>query len=492
MSASGPVLFQFFHWYSPNDGTLWTELTSCVPELAKIGIAAVWFPPCCKAMGGVHDVGYGSYDLFDLGEFDQKGTVRTKYGTKAELVRAVKAVRRAGMQAYADIVLNHKLGADAEEEFVAQAVDCNNRLQVVEDWHTVKGWTHFTFPGRKGKYSKAEWHWWHFNAVNSEASNAGNGQILLFEGKTFAPDVCGAYGNDDYLMGCDIDQHHPEVVEELRFWGQWFFETTGFNGLRLDGVKHISCHFYRQWLADLREHFGGNFLFTVAEYWSGDLGELEAYLREFGEPLSLFDVPLHYNFHRASKEGRSFHLNEIFDNTLVKAHPMQAVTFVENHDTQPFQSLASPIAEWFKPLAYALILLRESGYPCIFYADYYGAKYREGDNEVELASHRFLIDRYLKARQEFGYGEQRDYFDHTTCIGWARLGDEDHPGAMAVVMSSGDDGFKTMHVARPHVVFCDATGHVEAEIITDGAGNANFPCKGGSVSVWVQRSGKSK
>ena len=56
------ALFQSFHWYTPNDGSFWDN-------------------PACKGIGGINDVGYGIYDLFDFDEFDQKGTVRTKYGT---------------------------------------------------------------------------------------------------------------------------------------------------------------------------------------------------------------------------------------------------------------------------------------------------------------------------------------------------------------------------------------------------------------------------
>ncbi len=42
-------------------------------------------PPAFK---GTPNDGYEVYDLFDLGEFDQKGTVRTKYGLKEEYLRA--------------------------------------------------------------------------------------------------------------------------------------------------------------------------------------------------------------------------------------------------------------------------------------------------------------------------------------------------------------------------------------------------------------------
>ena len=77
----------------------------------------------------------------------------------------------------------------------------------------------------------------------------------------------------------------------------------------------------------------------------------------------------------------------------MKENPLLAVTFVDNHDSQPGQALASWVADWFKPLAYALILLRRDGYPCVFYGDYFGNE----DPEHALVSHRKLIDDFLAA-----------------------------------------------------------------------------------------------
>jgi alpha-amylase len=119
-----PVMMQFFHWYTPSDGRLWGELECKARSLADAGFTSVWLPPCYKGKNGVSDVGYGAYDLFDLGEFDQMGTVRTKYGTLDGLRKAVEAVQNAGMRAYADVVLNHKDGADEEEEMNARRADC--------------------------------------------------------------------------------------------------------------------------------------------------------------------------------------------------------------------------------------------------------------------------------------------------------------------------------------------------------------------------------
>ena len=49
-----------------------------------------------------------SYDIWDLGEFDQKGAKRTKWGTKEDLLQAIKVAADKGIITYIDAVLNHK------------------------------------------------------------------------------------------------------------------------------------------------------------------------------------------------------------------------------------------------------------------------------------------------------------------------------------------------------------------------------------------------
>ena len=78
MSQVNGVMMQYFHWYSPADGSLWNQLEKSAKDLAKIGVTSLWLPPAYKATDGDSDAGYAVYDLFDLGEFDQKGSVRTK------------------------------------------------------------------------------------------------------------------------------------------------------------------------------------------------------------------------------------------------------------------------------------------------------------------------------------------------------------------------------------------------------------------------------
>lgn len=96
--------------------------------------------------------------------------------------------------------------------------------------------------------------------------------------------------------------------------------------------------------------------------------------------------------YQASKQGRDYDLSKILDGTLVQNHPTLAVTFVDNHDSQWGSSLESAVEDWFKPSAYALILLMKEGYPCIFYGDYYGVS---GNPPM----HRAIIDNLLEIRK---------------------------------------------------------------------------------------------
>jgi alpha-amylase len=491
MSDLNGVMMQYFHWYLPPDGSLWNQVAENAEHLAKIGVTSLWLPPAYKGLSGGFDVGYGVYDIFDLGEFDQKGSVRTKYGTKDEYVKAIKVARETGIRIYADIVLNHKMGADREEEIEATPFDPNNRNQPIGNLQKVKVWTHFTFPGRKGKYSELEWHWWHFDAVDYNAHNVQEKAVYLFKEKFFDGSVDLEKGSFAYLMGCDIDMQHPEVLDELRRWGEWYIDTTNIDGFRFDAVKHIKGEFFSTWLNQLRE-YSGKPLFAVGEYWSDNIEALHYFISITGGNVTLFDAPLHYNFTEASKAGNSYDLRQIFDNTLVQEQPTLAVTLVENHDSQPLQSLESVVESWFKPLAYALILLRREGYPCIFYADYYGAHYKDkgrdgNEYEIWLDSHQWIIDKFLLARQEYAYGEQYNYFDHANCIGWTRLGDNEHPGGMAVILSNGSEGTKWMEVGQPNRTYIDLTEHIKEPIATNDRGWAEFRCLGGSVSVWIPK-----
>ena len=314
-------------------------------------------------------------------------------------------------------------------------------------------------------------------------------------------------------MGSDLDYSHPEVAEDVLAWGKWLADTIPLKGIRFDAIKHYSEEFLRKFIVQMDETYGEGWFF-VGEFWKDSLDDMTHYLDRMGKKFSLFDAPLVYNFSQISQaEGAD--LRKVFDGTLVQSNPIAAVvgspsvlslfafpdlvehllttgiqTLVMNHDPQPYQALEAPINGWFKPLAYSLILLRDSGYPCVWYGDLYGIK---GEHPFPPSCGGALPSIAL-ARKLYAYGEQADYFDYETCIGWVRYGTWDRPFGCAVVLSNAGPGTKRMHVGEMHAgeTWTDVLGWETREIVIGQDGFADFICPGTSVSIWVNKKAEGR
>ena len=473
------TMMQYFEWYLPENGLHWDRCKAQAETLKKAGINMVWLPPAYKGAAGMASVGYDVYDTYDLGEFDQKGSVPTKYGTKDQYLAAVDTFQKNGIEVLADIVLNQRLGADSTEQIMVEQVLPTNRNQDISGKEQIEAWTKFDFSGRGDKYSAFHWNASHFSGTDwDEASKRGG--IFRIDGKTWNRDTDTENGNYDYLMGADLDTENPEVIEELTKWGKWYLDMVHMNGFRLDAVKHIGYDFYREWMKEMRA-YAGQPLFIVGEYWSSQMEKLTHYLEVTDHQLSLFDVPLHFKFMTASTSNGSFDMGSIFTDTLTGTDPDHSVMFVDNHDTQPGQALYSFIPEWFKPIAYALILMRKTGIPCVFYGDYYGILH-DGIKPV------IGLKRLIKTREKYAYGEQHDYFDHHSLVGYTREGDAEHAhSGVAVLCTDSISGSKRMYMGtglsgRKMRNIMDAEGKI---VEVDQNGWAEFSVDGGSVSVWV-------
>ncbi|MDO4670546.1 MAG: alpha-amylase [Aerococcus sp.] len=486
MTSENGVMMQYFEWYLPDDGTLLQQVKTEAPRLHEAGITHVWLPPQTKATGS-NDVGYGSYDLFDLGEFDQKGTVRTKYGTKAEYLAAIHALHDQDIAVYADVVLNHKAGADEKESFQAYPVNPDNREErQADEPMTIEAWTKFTFPGRGDTYSDFKWDWTCFSGVDYDERTGETGVYMIDgfkKGWAQPGHVDDENGNYDYLMFADIDYANENVVRHVNEWAEWFIQTTGVDGFRMDAAKHIDSAFMRQFIENIRQQSPD--FFAVGEYWKGDYSSLNEYMEQTNYALDLFDVPLAMHFKAASDGGGDYDLSHLLDDTVLVNNPTIAVTFVNNHDSELGQALENWVGGWFKPLAYAIILLEERGFPCVFYGDYYGIQ----GNQAEEGQ-QDVIDQLLALRRDRAYGEQTLYYDDPHCVGFTRHGDESHPDSgIAVIMSNSTGQEKTMNVGASHAgeTWIDALHHVEGERVIQDNGEGVFACLDGSVSVWTKK-----
>lgn len=196
-------MVQAFEWYIPpptrsDPTTHWQRLKPLLPSLAHLGTTHLWIPPACKA-AKPRGNGYDVYDLYDLGEFEQKGSTRTKWGSKSELGDMTEAAKEQhGIKVLFDAVLNHKTGADRKQRARATKVDERDRTKDSGREKEVEVWTGFEFPGRRGEYSRMKWGKEHFTGVDYDALSGESG-VWRLEWKTWAEDVDEELGNYDFL-----------------------------------------------------------------------------------------------------------------------------------------------------------------------------------------------------------------------------------------------------------------------------------------------------
>ena len=145
------------------------------------------------------------------------------------------------------------------------------------------------------------------------------------------------------------------------------------------------------------------------------------------------------------------------------------------------------VEDWFKPMAYAIILLRQEGYPCVFYGDY------KGIPTAKIKSKKRELDKLMKLRKNQAYGAQHDYFDDPNCIGWTREGDEEHKNSgMAVVISDGpvaqsiciSAGSLRDVISRMRWEMQNTTLRIDEE------GFGDFYVNRDAVAVWVHKENK--
>lgn len=121
VSAQNDVMMQAFYWDVPVDdvnknGTWWDNLSTKSDGMKAAGFTGLWIPAPSKGNFGIYDMGYGVFDHYDLGNYNQKGTIETRFGSRAELESMISTMHNKGIEVYADIILNHIYTGDSESE----------------------------------------------------------------------------------------------------------------------------------------------------------------------------------------------------------------------------------------------------------------------------------------------------------------------------------------------------------------------------------------
>ncbi|RMG67991.1 MAG: hypothetical protein D6715_03450, partial [Calditrichaeota bacterium] len=393
------VILQGFYWnthpgdVTTNQGLWWDTLATVASQLAEDGFYTVWVPPPSKGSAGVQDMGYGLYDYYDLGQFNQKGSTRSRFGNKTQLLNMISALHNAGLKVMVDVVLNHRGGADAQ-----QFEDCDDGDGKQLRWTAFNPLSH-RLPGDSTDFHPNTWHC----DLNPNYHN-----------RIFFEDVCYFHGLDNALdggapnSGWYFGPHNlGHMGDSLVVWGRWLIQTLGFDAVRLDAAKHIEPGFMAPFLVEL---VNGNQPFAVAEFFDEDMAlvkswhdDVEAFVSTWGTGsknanIAMFDFNL-----RSALRDMCNNTTGTFDMSTLNSRGLRfstnplngddIVTFVENHDKDRIGwvvvNCSDPHDTQFgntclklstdsghdpifsdKHMAYAYIMAAE-GRPSVFWKDYF-------------------------------------------------------------------------------------------------------------------------
>ncbi|MGI8581847.1 MAG: alpha-amylase domain-containing protein [Chitinophagaceae bacterium] len=314
-TPSPEVFMQAFYWDVEPRGGWWDLLDTKLDAWKTAGITAIWLPVISKGQSGAFSMGYDPYDYFDSGQYNQMGTVETRFGSASELTSLITNAKAKGFKLIADIVINHNSGGDLE-------------------FSPYSGKSYYTkFNPLSGKFNRS-YEDFHPSGVDTKDED-------IFGG---FPDLCHNVNNvKDWLW------KRADGV------GKYYKNTLGFDGWRFDFVKGFSPNVVKDWNAEV----GG--AFSIGEYFDGNVTLVNKWCSDANS--GAFDFPLYFAMKDAFFFGNMLALD---GKGLIAINPSRAYTFVSNHDIERDPGNMNAVA---KLKAYAYILTAE-GTPFIFYTDY--------------------------------------------------------------------------------------------------------------------------
>ncbi len=417
----------------------WDHLADQARAMRLAGFSAVLLPPVLKTSAGSFPGadGYGPFDDYDIGSKDQFFSVPTRFGSREQLQRCVAVMRANGLDVYLDTVP-----------------------------HQRNGGTNFEY---------------RYRAAGGPAAGRFPKHKECFVPNVPRDPIAGPVA-DDFGFGDELAPLNARppgyVLHGLIDAGDWLTRALDVQGYRVDDVKGLAVGFVRVWLTSKAM----STRFAVGEYFDGNPRTLNWWVWQSGMNgrCNAFDFALRFTLAAMCSNPGRWDMSQLDHAGLVGISPLNAVTFVENPDTD----LNFPIVD-NKLLAYAYILTAE-GYPCVFYKDY--------STDPGCYGLKPPIDNLIWIHENLAFGSTATRFaDHQAMV-YERQG---FPNLLVGLNNDPDHGWRTLTVPTgfgPGVQLHDYTGHA-GDVHTDGSGAVTIgvpPNRGGTGYVAYSRTGQGR
>jgi alpha-amylase len=409
----------------------WDHLAKQAHALRQSGFTALWLPPALKCSSGISSVGYDPFDDYDLGSKKQKGHVETRYGSREKLARCVAMLRSNGLDAYVDIVENHRDGDGQFGTAVFRYADAEGNVGDPRIGPT------------GGRFPKDASNFHDVPGGVAEDPNVFDDSVSF--GRELAP----------------INARPPRYVfDGLLASADWLVRALDLQGLRIDDVKGVSTDF----LFPMLNHGSLAAKFAVGEFMDASLSRVQNWVSNpngMRGRSNAFDFPLRSLITQFCNNAGFFDMSTLDHAGLAGEDPLHAVTFVENHDTDG-GGFDGPIFQ-NKAQGYAFILTSE-GYPCVFYKDY--------STDSGCYGMKTVIDNLIWIHEKLAAGPTQQRWKNHDIFAYERLGG---PHLLVGLNNNGiaehtitvDTGFGA------NVDLHDYSGH-GGNVRTDGQGKATI------------------
>lgn len=352
----------------------------------ELGVTALWFTPVLEnnspdSNGSSSYHGYATTDYY---------RVDPRFGTNDEYKRLCDEAHAKGLKVVMDMIFNH---CGFEHPWVAD--------MPTKDWLNTPEW----LAARKDK-TKPE--------VNDKYLQTSYKLTPIVD--PYASQVDFKETVDGWFVPTmpDLNQKNPHVMTYLIQNSEWWIETVGIDGIRMDTYPYADADGMARWMKTLNDEYP-NFN-VVGETWVTEPAYTAAWQKDskLSKSNSYLGTVMDFSFYdkinqakREDTDGFTTGMNRIYNNFVydyLYPNPSSVMAFVENHDTDRFLGNGKDTTALKQALA---ILLTVNRIPQLYYG-----------TEVLMNGTKEKTDGYV--RKDFPGGFAGDGYNAFTAEGRTR------------------------------------------------------------------------